>query len=819
MKKHLILLVILLVCYKNTTIEECSDFDNLIQESCSDLSSSDKYCYYSESRCHEWYKECGDYRIDDTNTFFNEYTCKKIIPSSSIKKCWPNDNKNECVEKYKECNELSISDCLNQEIYTSGDKRCKLIGGKKCEEHSDICNGLTRDNCENNIPNDYQKKCVWNGNSCVSEDRKCTDFIEFSFFSTNVDGSTNTEINRNFCKNLKATDPEAVCFYDYERGCVEAYKNCRDIKEYYLIKCEKTIPLNSEQTDYDKKIKCVLDELEGKEICKQESRKCEDYNKRIKDSSQNCLDLSPKENTNNKMCFFNGTICEEIYITCTGYNIIDENKRKADICNSIIPRDISNKEIILEKKKCSFNSDQKLCEEKDKECNDIDEKSCNNFRPLSIGNNRKCIFKNNECIEEYMNCESYPNIPQVMCESITPLYISDNHIYRCSFKGNICQKEKIMCEDYKGNDKEYCESLSVNLDNPNEEKCAIRDNKCVKQFMKCEFYNGNNKTECESIVVDDQYSRCFFEKDKECIQKKKLCSEYLGENKYECSQYGPSYKEGDIELKECVIENGKCIEKYKEPTYKYCSDYRGTDETICVSIQPHKIGDEDIPDYTSRCIFESEFCKRVSIDCSEAKDSEECFSIIPDDDKKRCVFKNDVCVEQYRSCSVYNNENTIDKTVCESILIEGNNENKNDHKQKCVFKEGENDSQDTCVLENRKCEEFNIDLISYKCLNINPSNPTKKCIYKNKICTSIDKTCSELGKILNLPRDANITAICEAAETTSSDKICVANTQENGCEEVDKSRFEEEESIKNKKNSCSINYLNKIILLIFCLLI
>ncbi len=65
-------------------------------------------------------------------------------------------------------------------------------------------------------------------------------------------------------------------------------------------------------------------------------------------------------------------------------------------------------------------------------------------------------------------------------------------------------------------------------------------------------------------------------------------------------------------------------------------------------------------------------CKSIK-KCEEAKDENECGTTTPTDTNKNCVFTNNKCVEQYKTCEVYNGINgTIDKEVCESIILKDN---------------------------------------------------------------------------------------------------------------------------------------------------
>lgn len=63
-------------------------------------------------------------------------------------------------------------------------KRCIYRAGA-CEEHYNSCNGLDETKCQNNIPLDPNKICKWKESSCQQDDRKCSEYIEFTYMDTN----------------------------------------------------------------------------------------------------------------------------------------------------------------------------------------------------------------------------------------------------------------------------------------------------------------------------------------------------------------------------------------------------------------------------------------------------------------------------------------------------------------------------------------------------------------------------------------------------------------------------------------------------------
>lgn len=834
MKSQLLLLIILLLFYKaisdDEEYEECSDFETKkIQAACSSLKSiSGTFCYYSEGKCHEWYRECLDYRPENNNKF-DDNICNQIIPFDKTKKCIVQieDDIKYCIPINKECTDhTSYDDCVNLNVGT--EKRCVLSDDDKCTEHFDSCDKIKDETtCNKNIPINKLKKCEWDGEnkSCQEVNRKCEDYKLFS------DKIGISECSDNFQKE----DLNAHCFL-YNNLCIEAYKSCNGLTE---SKCESIIKVKDSsvtinQLEIDKHKKCVW-ELE---TCREKSRECKDY-KKEEDTEDFCKELSPKEsNRDHAICYLDGEECKEIPIKCEDYHQYietDSNKRSAGICTKIKPRITGNNQEIDEHSECIFDANNE-CKTQPKECNKFqDEEKCLQHPIDSLHQYMRCIFNDKGCSEDYKDCTSYNNKVQTNknpsdCKSITP-FIKNNKYYQCTFNdaSNICEDEndEMECEDYKGIDIKICREISKNLEDKDSGiyNCAINKNKCIKQFKECpgETQNIDRET-CESIVLyDEPYKRCFFENDKNCVKRERLCNEYSGDDKEECSKYRASY-----DNRECIIENGKCIEKYKEKKYKYCSEYHGTDKFICESIQPYKT--ENIPDYSSRCVYGSHGCERESINCNEAKDILECESIIHPDKHKKCIFKDNVCVEQFRNCDLYEiYGETINRQTCESIIINDAYDlpnalqNEDPYKYKCVFhqEEGSN-ALNRCTIEERICEDFKNDLITSQCLNINQIlDRTKKCSYMNNNCTPIDKTCLELEQIDTVTAD-----ICKAASTSSPSKICSLKVDETdetiivGCEELENKDYVYiEEKPREKKNSDGNKYKNKIIKLLLFFLI
>ena len=233
-----------------------------------------------------------------------------------------------------------------------------------------------------------------------------------------------------------------------------------------------------------------------------------------------------------------------------------------------------------------------------------------------------------------------------------------------------------------------------------------------------------------------------------------------------CQQFEP---EDDDSA--CYLENGKCVER-KKYDYKYCYEYYGEDKSICESIQPrHFISYYPYYDYSKKCVYNTKDkdCEEEDKICSDARNALECGQITPSNTNKKCIYKDDSCVEQYKTCELYaTSGETIVQSTCESII--------DDNNKKCVY------STNTCKSETKTCSDFNLDLLKSSCYYLSPKDDTKKCTYSSNACTTTDKnTCLELFGSKDATKE-----ICEAASTTSDKRSCSLISAGSGCDEVNK---------------------------------
>ena len=590
----------------------------------------------------------------------------------------------------------------------------------------------------------YSKKCIFDdNNNCIEVTKSCEEY----------------EKGKNLCSELNAGNNKRCLLYN--GICSAHYDFCQAfISDVDEIKCKSNIPLNP-------LTKCNWDN--GR--CVDTFRDCKEFEYELCSSLEISLPL--KTSSIYQICLpsYNGFGCKEQFFNCELYDKMTEPSKKTQIdCETIIVIDINHKSPDPFSK-CVFKDG--ACITSKKECAEITNSLYCIYNTLN-DENKRCVYEDESCKEVFKSCSSYNSVQnknEKDCKSIKIYNIQGNidYNYRCIFQNNECIQKKLeKCEDYESDlDIQYCSSIILNTN----EKCAIKDGKCVKHFSLCP--KESTEEECKSKSLDSETYKCVYDSKEGCIQKPKECSEYQGNDYDICENELISSDEN----KKCFMENGKCIAKYI-----FCTSYEGNDKAICESIIPFKDKETSLK-YSHKCVFDNNKCVMKEKECKEAKSFEECKLIQPAINKK-CIYQNNECKEQYKDCESYNNngKDTIEKTVCESIILDNPLE-------VCTFKPG---SPNKCEKKIKVCSDFNKDDFSDMCYSLQLSSVGKKCIYSNSACAEINKSCLELYYESSVTEE-----ICSAAPTTDPNtKICSVKIDGFGCEEIEK----EEQDNANKSN-------------------
>ena len=640
--------------------------------------------------------------------------------------------------------ECSVFSCSQLGPSAETGQTCSYTG-TSCESIFTSCEELTEENCSTAKVKftSPTQECYWNeaaegGAKCDTKQKQCSDFpssLPIGFTCEDLKASVNT-----YCITVGDHCVE-------ESGCPSEKATCTTHK-----------PLDSNHKWDHLKICGETDNG-----CQSRPKLCSEY-----ENGDDCTKLSTSDNNNKKKCVFESSCVEKCKV-CECYTGND-----ADECEAISEYIEDNNNY-----KCEYGSSGS-CTKKRKKCSDFKEmQPCEGYTPED--SKKRCVFttigsSTTKCYELPKKCSDLNALTDIKDEDHCNA-IKEDPYSECAWESDSCVRKPNVCESAAHNSVGTCNFIFID----NAHKCEYIDSECVKvdYYTNCNLYTGNDRTKCEQIIPPESNKRCILQNDKQCVSVPKECESYSGSSEYECIN---NYKPLDENYK-CVLKSGICQAELKYQK-EYC--YQGDEnQATCEDIIPKNNGEK----YSIKCKYESSKCVRVEKPCEDytGTDSEECSSIIPKDQNKKCILRNGQCKEEYKTCKAYNDDTkaTIDQTTCESIIS-------NDGK-KCKYTAGENDGRATCASDiKNKCVDtlFNSEVtLSSACASIKLSDISKKCSFSNGECLSKSKSCLEL--VFN-GNEEGIENMCKSAEA-SANKKCIISSDKKRCLEVDKSLVIEDE--------------------------
>ena len=524
-------------------LKKCSDYEEGITD-CEKLKAEEdnQRCILNNNRCESHYKTCSLSGKD-------QQTCEKNIPSDKSLECvWEGSVCNEKPKKCKETKFYNDDDCYGLEVTDSKNQIC--LGSddgckeqyKTCELYNEKVSNKKREECESlryDGKNNY--KCFFKDGAC-STGTKCSDFTYESG-----------------CKGFIPSDTDKKCSF-INGVCKEIYKTCELYDTKTKIDDKKEADCK-EIKEYDNSgyYKCVFD-TDKKSCGKQKLTKCDHYETGMDESY--CYNIYLNDY---KQCTIKDNKCVEIFTGCprTAEKLSKENCEAIDLGNyyyfcrynekdngcyerlkdcSLGKDESSCKSIVLYKEdvgrvytkksaKCVWEKDS--CVENPKVCGDAQNAAeCSLINPTS--SNKKCIYLNGQCKEQYEDCNAYnkngkETIEQNVCESI----VLGDTSYKCTFKSgnpNECVQEKkySTCSEFKKDDYEYvCTSygsnppISLSIDY----KCAYSNSACSEVQKNCLELSNEPKVDeeiCESAPTSGNNKYCSLKADKSgCEEKEK----------------------------------------------------------------------------------------------------------------------------------------------------------------------------------------------------------------------------------------------------------------------------------------------------------
>ena len=322
--------------------------------------------------------------------------------------------------------------------------------------------------------------------------------------------------------------------------------------------------------------------------------------------------------TTSKPCYYDGTQCRDWYTDCDEYTPTGNDDK---ICSQIIPSK-ANDDIY---KKCVIgtNNGKVVCNKIYKTCEDIDDKSqCISYSShLNLGTGKRCLFVNDKCKLHYDSCTNTDLNSNDKCKNNIP---SDNS-KTCQWSDSKCVAENRKCEDYieySGYSESNLECHLLTHESP--KICFFDGNNCIETYKACEDYvSTDQSTQCNKIkpLIESTYVSGLYERKDilykcvtsgtNCVRQERTCEEY-NEEEYEedvCSSL-KSTKDPTKSQAECVLEEGRCYDRYKR-----CEDFndkiknkddRNTKKNDCTSIKAKDPSYTSIINPSYKCSFKED---------------------------------------------------------------------------------------------------------------------------------------------------------------------------------------------------------------------
>ena len=545
--------------------------------------NSDMQCIFDGNNCIEEYKSCdliytgGDENIckyySPLNSEKNDYDYKKICAhdtsiTTSVK----------CKAVSRKCESYNvpinvpielINETFCSELEVSNDYKYCTYDGTGCKEMYKNCDDFTskkvetdRNQCENNIPENKNEKCVYD----EIEDKCLTKTIY-----TNCTAYPGKD--KKICESILSSVNNKYCILDKDSECIEKPINC---SEAYS---EEDCLHIAKSSDSNKR--CVWGNPKrslsygGTKSCYEEFLRCEDYIAKSDFGAQNCEYIK----------LYDGKICDSI---SGNTNSIDRCVSKFKTCTQAT----TEEECKLIAKTGVTNPERKVCDW------------------IPSGQNT------GECIENYKYCSDYRgNDDNNYCTRIKPYDASGNDIdygFRCRYDSDIgCYKSPVECID--ANNEVECASFSDYIIDKQKQHCVFIGNGCTAQYRQCEFVDLDKvDSKCSSNIIEGYIiNACTIGSNGKCEKAGNRCSSFKNPITTSSSNYMNDYYIGLCRSinHTCQYDSGKCIFSPKEcKDIKFYSNDTDKNKEYCENLhvdKPYK-----------KCVLKEDFsgCKEVYIE-------------------------------------------------------------------------------------------------------------------------------------------------------------------------------------------------------------
>ena len=663
----------------------------------------------------ESYK-CKRVKVNENCIFDkDDYQCKKKDENVNVKKkCEFDYYKKNCIEVDKTCTDYSDENCGG--IGTKNGVQCiKLSGSGNCQEFNvdNICEINNNGRCSKKEGQSFDEtkyECKTEEGICHKREILCEE--KGNTKCSEVVNQNCKAINYPFSSaNLACKEVQIVGNCKIEGGnCVDgdniaSYEKCSFTEDSGNIKCIASKKICSECTSSCSNCQttnvgytCTLIPTNTcKEILIHQSCKIDSEGKCV--INTNTADKTCKYNPENSICILVDNHCSYESGICTD-KTDEENKPPKGT-------------------KCSLTNDYKECSLRNKVCSDYNSQTCNDAE------NKNCFWYQDFCLE--YTKDDFCEIVDGNCQKRTEKQNSFSENEICSFSYEInaktspvscTKKDKCTgswgsCSSYStdntycGFGYPYCKKISLDNDcevdssgncvhkdsnydqkkgicdyddSDNPKACKIRTRNCNEftesscgTLTNCVFYPNYNhciKTDNYCTIIDgtcekkdgvtEQFNKKCGIVDDECVQIDKTCGEISKEKcntvprkeNQQCFNFDRENTCKTIDIDEyCYVNNeGKCvnskqISKYVECAFNSLKTQCKIRNIICDDFNDDNCG--NFSPETKLCFNFGNGCKEVQIDSNcQINEKNECVaknsgnSCSFDEKKEKCVFKN-----------------------------------------------------------------------------------------------------------------------------------------------------------------------------------
>jgi len=693
--------------------------------------------------------------------------------------------------------------------------------------------------CTKIFHNDFpEKKCYYtSSNECDPQETVCSDFDNIIIRDIRLE-------EREFCSKFKSGNTQKICLLDNGLSCSAYYINCNGLSN---AECTSNDLIQNYAQE------CYWEGDPSTGSCQSRQRICDPTLLNVKEDECDRL-LPSRLTTENRKCIYSSNQCKA-ETSCE--NLVGSLNDEICLKNPPIIQKGSGTGYEFDyKHKCKFvaGSPSSTPPTQDKCILDTELRTCEEYEgsdpSICIGlkakdtTNKRCVFKNRRCKEEYSTCEKYSENTlrktKTECEGLKLLEENDKCIFNIEEDKCVTSTNYTTCEEYEGLSQVICESIKPSahsrcildkdskckeraflcsevFDSENclyyataslsNKRCAYdinyrnngHDNICYEEYLRCEDYLGDDSDACENIKLYDGKKCKFDSKSNRCRTYNKTCSEAY--SKEECkliAKSGVSNPDKKVCLwlnerfRESGSGSGSVSYTYKytcKETYKYCSDYREGNDYFCENYINPFIETEDKIEITSKCVKIGSRCYKVPKECKDAGTNPFLCSLISpkikDNNKMYCAFIGGSCTLQFKKCEYW--ENLATSTYFPALPDCENTIPENYLDKPCVYKNinGENKclTKDVCNVYSTAVNNPTIaGTPDITDIENLCKSVSHDCEYSSAGCTTKKEySCQDIKFYKDTEENEEI---CKNITASEPYKICSLKDDRSGCEEL-----------------------------------